>query len=67
MSRVALKQIRTDGAVDGDVVQYNSATGDWEPADPAGSVAAAALQRLIITTWGGIVYNSNGELVLKGE
>lgn len=63
MTRVALKQIRTDGAVNGDVVQYNSTSGEWEPADPAG--VSEALQRLIITTWGGIVYDSNGELVLK--
>jgi hypothetical protein len=67
MTQVALKQIRTDGAVEGDVVQYNSATGDWEPADPSGSVAEAALHRLIITTWGGIVYDSDGELVLKED
>jgi hypothetical protein len=66
MSKVALKQIRIDGAEDGDVIQYNSATGDWEPSDPAGGVADATLQRLIITTWGGIVYESAGELVVKG-
>ena len=65
MSRPELKQISTAGAVDGDVIQYNSATGNWEPADPAASVAEAVLHRLIITTWGGIVYDSNGELVLK--
>jgi hypothetical protein len=45
--------------VDGYTLIYNSATGKYEPAP----VAALAF---LLTSEGGIIYDSNGEVVLKG-
>lgn len=62
-SRVALKQFRQDGASQDDAIRWNSTTGRWEPAPIP--TCEDCLHRLIITTWGGIVYDTDGELVLK--
>lgn len=62
-SRVALKQLRQDGAVQDDAIRWNATTERWEPASIPS--CADCLHRLIITTWGGVVYDTDGELVLK--
>lgn len=47
MPQIALKQLKQDGAANGDAVVYNAASGAWGPADVVTPTEHTALRQLI--------------------